>query len=161
MKNQLLLIISLTLLFAFAPMQNDNKNTFKKLSGLEGTWAMPTKRGTIIIEEWKKVDDNYLQSRGMIIKGTDTIITERVALRNTEAGIFYTSTVDDQNNKQPVPFKLSSENKNAFVFENAEHDFPKRIVYELISADSLHAYVDGGVKEPNKRQGFYSKCCIW
>jgi hypothetical protein len=33
---------------------------------------------------------------------------------------------------------------NEVVFENPEHDFPKRIGYRLVSADSLEAWVDGG-----------------
>jgi hypothetical protein len=80
-----------------------------------------------------------------------------VALRNTKEGIFYTSTVEDQNNKQPTSFKLTSGNNNVFVFENPQHDFPKRIVYKLISADSLHAYIDDGNNSTKKRQDFYYK----
>lgn len=129
---------------------------FKKLYTLEGTWKMITKRGDIC-EEWKKVDNNHLQSKGYMIKGSDTIINERVALTNTAAGIFYTSTVEDQNNKQPVAFKMTSSENNMFVFENPEHDFPKRIVYKLITTDSLHAYIDDGKEDSKKKQNFYYK----
>ena len=108
-------------------------------------------------EEWVKVDDQYLQNRGFTVKGVDTIITERVALRNTAEGIFYTSTVENQNNRQPTSFKLTSGKNNIFVFENPQHDFPKRIVYELISADSLHAYIDDGNAGTKKREDFYYK----
>ena len=92
-----------------------------------------------------------------MIKGSDTIINERVALTNTAAGIFYTSTVEDQNNKQPVAFKMTSSENNMFVFENPEHDFPKRIVYKLITTDSLHAYIDDGKEDSKKKQNFYYK----
>ena len=134
----------------------DKGKVFKKLYVLEGTWKMMTKRGAIC-EEWKKVDNNYLQSKGYMIKGSDTIINERVALTNTAAGIFYTSTVEDQNNKQPVAFKMTSSENNMFVFENPEHDFPKRIVYKLITTDSLHAYIDDGKEDSKKKQNFYYK----
>ena len=132
----------------------DKGKVFKKLYVLEGTWKMTTKRGTIC-EEWKKVDNNYLQSKGYMIKGNDTLINEKVALTNTAAGIFYTSTVEDQNNKQPVAFKMTSAENNMFVFENPEHDFPKKIVYKLINTDSLHAYIDDGKEDSKKRQNFY------
>ena len=105
---------------------------------------MKTKRGGIG-ETWHKIDKTYLQSKGFFLKGSDTIATER-ALRNTKEGIFYTSTVADQNSNQPIAFILNSSAKNIFIFENSEHDFPKRIIYELITKDSIHAYIDGGIK---------------
>ena len=154
MIKTLIAIIAMLSLSAF--INSDSGKTFKKLYALQGTWKMITKRGTIICEEWKKVDNNYLQNRGYIIKGNDTIVTERVALTNTKEGILYTSTVEDQNNKQPVAFKMTGSENNTYVFENPEHDFPKRIVYKLVTADSLHAYVDDGT-ETGKKQNFYYK----
>lgn len=132
-----------------------DKNTFKKLYALEGTWKMTTTRGAVF-EEWKKIDKNYLQNRGYMIKGADTIINERVALTNSKLGIFYTPTVEDQNNKQPIAFKLTSGHNNVFVFENPAHDFPKRIVYKFVTVDSLHAFIDDGT-ESGKKQNFYFK----
>ena len=132
----------------------DNK-IFKKLYILEGTWKMTTRRGAIC-EEWKKTDDNHLQGKGYMIRGTDTIINERVALTNTQEGILYTSAVEDQNNNQPVAFKMTRAENDVFIFENPAHDFPKRIVYRLVTGDSIHAFVDDGT-ETGKRQNFYYK----
>jgi Domain of unknown function (DUF6265) len=153
MKKIVTAIIVTLSLSAFL-ISGDNK-TFKKLYALEGTWKMNTKRGAVC-EEWKKVNKNYLKSKGYMIRGKDTILSERIALTNTKEGIFYTSTVEDQNNKQPVAFKMTGSENNMFVFENPLHDFPKRIVYKLISADSLHAYIDDGT-ETGKKQNFYYK----
>ena len=149
------LIIACTLLACLSAVIETDKNAFKKLYALEGTWKMNTKRGAIC-EEWKKMDENYLQNRGYMIRGNDTIISERVTLTNTQDGVFYTSTVEDQNNKQPIAFKMTGSENNSFVFENPAHDFPKRIVYRLITADSLHAFIDDGT-ETGKRQNFYFK----
>lgn len=129
--------------------------TFEKLYALEGTWKMTTKRGAIC-EEWKKISDNHLQSKGYFIRGADTLVNERVALTNSKEGVFYTSTVEDQNNKEPIAFKMTSAENNRFVFENPQHDFPKRIVYKFITADSIHAFIDDGT-ETGKRQNFYYK----
>lgn len=122
---------------------------------IEGTWIMTTKNGAIG-ETWKKINDTYYQSKGFMVKEKDTIITEQVTLQKTAAGIFYTSTVEDQNHKQPIAFKLTSSNNNTFIFENPVHDFPKRIVYEFTGNDALHAYIDDGATG-NKRQHFYYK----
>ncbi len=149
------LVVFITLIVLTAYCANNNK-AFKKLYALEGIWKMTTKRG-VICEEWKKINDDYLQSKGYMIKDNDTIVNERVALTNKKNGIFYTSTVENQNNKQPVDFKMTSSLNNSFIFENPGHDFPKRIVYELVTADSLHAYIDDGTAESKKRQHFYYK----
>jgi len=153
MKTTLLSILLILSCCAF--LVND-ATTFKRLYALEGTWKMITKRGAVC-EEWKKINADHLQNRGYRVTGNDTVINERVALTNTENGIFYTSTVEDQNNQQPVAFKLSSAKGNTFVFENPDHDYPKRIVYQLISADSLYAYIDDGSDDPKKRQNFRYK----
>jgi Domain of unknown function (DUF6265) len=134
---------------------SEDSKTFKKLYTLVGTWRMNTKRGAVC-EEWKRVNKNYLQSKGYMIRGKDTILSEKIALTNTREGIFYTSTVEDQNGKQPIAFKMTGSENNTFVFENPQHDFPRRIVYKLITADSLHAYIDDGT-ETGKRQNFYYK----
>jgi hypothetical protein len=144
-------VMFLLLSFSYLP---DNKKVFKKLYALEGVWKMKTKKG-FICEEWKKVDKNYLQSRGYMIKGTDTIINERVALKRTKDDINYISTVEDQNDKKPVAFKLTSATGNVFIFENPEHDFPKRIVYHLVTTDSLHGFVDDGIVGTKKIKHFY------
>lgn len=134
---------------------SDDSKTFKKLYALAGTWKMNTKRGAVC-EEWKRVNKNYLQSKGYMIRGKDTILSEKIALTNSKEGIFYTSTVEDQNGKQPIAFKMTSSENNEFVFENPQHDFPKRIVYKFITADSLHAYIDDGA-ENGRQQHFYYK----
>jgi Domain of unknown function (DUF6265) len=154
MKKTIIVLLCMGCLSAF--VESGNKKLFKQLYALEGTWKMNTKRGAVC-EEWKKIDKNYLQNKGYMIKGKDTIINERVALTNSKEGIFYTSTVEDQNNKKPIAFKMTKAENNIFVFENTAHDFPKRIVYKLVTADSLHAYVDDGNDESKKRQNFYFK----
>lgn len=153
MRKYIITALAVLSLSAFI-VSGDDPAAFKKLYALEGTWKMTTKRGAIC-EEWKRMNDNYLQNKGYMIKGSDSVITERVALTNTKTGIFYTSTVEDQNNKQPVAFKMTRAEGNMFVFENADHDFPKRIVYNIISADSLHAFIDDGIDGSKKRQNFY------
>src|SRR6188768_2594407 len=138
------------LCLAFARAGKQSHAVFDQLYVLEGKWVMKTKKG-FIIEEWTKVDKDYLQNRGYAIRDNDTIINERVALKNTPEGIFYTSTVEGQNNKQPIAFRLTSSNNNIFVFENPQHDFPKRISYQFISRDSLYAWIDDGKEIPEKK----------
>jgi hypothetical protein len=155
MKKTIIAISFVTCLFAFCISDSNNK-VFKKLYALEGTWEMITKNGTIC-EEWKKIDNNYLQGKGYTTKGSDTIINEKVALKNADAGIFYLSSVANQNNRTPISFRMTKAEGNQFIFENPNHDFPKRIVYKLINVDSLQAFVDDGIDGSENRQDFYYK----
>jgi hypothetical protein len=154
MKKLLTGILVFSLLSAFV-LKRDNEN-FKRLYALQGVWKSTTKKGTLC-EEWKKINNDYLQSKGYIIKGGDTIINERVALTNVGGTVFYTSTVADQNEKKPVAFKMTRVDNKSFVFENPQHDFPKRIVYELVSTDSLHAFIDDGIDGSGHIRHFYYK----
>lgn len=154
MKKYLVAITVFIVITSFVIKQGSADKVFKQLHALEGKWIMKTKKG-FIGEEWVKINDDYLQNKGFFVKGTDTVVTERVSLRKTTEGIFYTSTVEDQNNKQPISFMLTAAGNNVFVFENPAHDFPKRITYHLVSVDSLHAYIDGGADAAGNRQDFY------
>jgi Domain of unknown function (DUF6265) len=147
-------IVLILLLSGFMPGTAGKKKIFKQLYALEGVWRMQTKQGAIH-EVWRKVNKRHLRSTGFFVKGKDTIVTERVSLQNLEKGIFYTSTVEEQNNRRPVSFKLTSSNDSVFIFENPLHDFPRRIVYKLAGKDSLHAYIDDGTAGAAKRQHFY------
>lgn len=124
---------------------------------IEGTWKMITKNGRVIGETWKKINDNYYQSTGFIIKEKDTVFTERVALTRTADAVLYTSTVENQTNGQPVSFRLTSSNNNNFVFENQDHDFPKRIVYQFGDNNTLHAYIDEGPEGKKRKHFYYNK----
>ena len=149
-------VFATTLIFCLSAFVfTDNNKTFKKLYALEGLWKMTTKRG-VVFEEWKKINKDSLHARSYSLKGTDTIVNERITLTNTKEGIYYTPAVENQNNKQPIAFKMSKADDHVFVFENPEHDFPKRIVYRFVTTDSLHAFVDDGTEE-EKKQNFYFK----
>lgn len=157
MRNYIKAIFCIIFFSAFIDGENKNEDVFYGLFALEGKWIMNTKNGAIG-EEWIKLNSHYLQNRGYMIRGSDTIITERVALRNTKEGIFFTSTVEDQNRQQPVAFQLTSSGNNTFVFENPGHDYPKRISYQFINKDSLYAWIDDGKEIPEKKSSFrYSR----
>ena len=157
MKTSFLSILILISGLSFISNDHGNKKTFKQLYRLQGTWIMKGKKMSIG-ESWSKMNNRYLQSRGFIIKNQDTIYTETVALRRDDQGISYTSTVTGQNKNEPVSFKLTSALNQTYIFENPTHDFPKRIIYSFVSNDSLHAWIDDGLKESKKQQHFsYSR----
>jgi hypothetical protein len=125
-----------------AKAQSYSDKDFKPLYSLQGLWKMETGRGPIY-EEWNKKDDKKLAGRSYRINNSDTIVMEKIELYISGNEIVYSPTVSDQNNQQPVTFKLISNADGRFVFENKAHDFPQRIIYNLVSNDAVHARIEG------------------
>lgn len=88
---------------------------FKPLFGLTGLWKMDAKRGAIY-EEWQVASDGRLAGRSYRLNNNDTMVLENVTISLQDNNIFYTPVVRDQNNQQPVPFKLVSCSGNRYVF---------------------------------------------
>ena len=153
MKTPAILIALLlcSIVYAHAP------GSFEPLYALSGgTWQMKTKKG-YICERWKKISDNELHSQGFKVTGTDTILQEKVRLVQKSDGIYYIPTVIDQNKGEEVSFKLISFVDKEYIFSNPDHDFPQRVIYHLVSQDSIHAWVDGQYKGKYVKQDFYYK----
>jgi hypothetical protein len=146
MKAKTSVIILIAILVSAFSIASDR---FSKLSMLEGTWVMQTKKG-LLYEQWKKTGSDELQSKSFKLNGKDTVHLENVRLVEKDNDIFYIPVVKGQNNGQPVSFKLVSVNENKFTFENKLHDFPQRIIYNLVSGDSIVARVEG------QKNGFVS-----
>lgn len=142
MIKTLVLVGSLIGIITAGYSQHFSGNDFKALQGLEGLWKMETGRGAIY-EEWQVTSTNKLSGRSYRINNSDTIVMERIELYREGNDIVYSPAVSNQNNQQPVPFKLISITDGRYVFENKEHDFPQRIIYQLVSKDAVHARIEG------------------
>lgn len=156
MKRLYLLLSAVVVSTAFVA-KTKQQELFSSLLVLEGTWQTNSKNGKVIGEQWIKINDSLLQGKGFFVNGKDTVITEKVTLKHAAGTIIYISTVSGQNEKKPVSFILTTDRKDEFIFENDGHDFPKRIVYKFISPDSIHAFIDAGKSNSNKRQDYYYK----
>jgi Domain of unknown function (DUF6265) len=120
------------------------RDDFKKLTWLEGTWQRTNNRaGQTGIERWVKASPFELQGYGVTYRGADTLFVEKLRIVINEDRIYYVADVPE--NQQPVYFKLTDITKTSFVFENADHDFPKKIVYQAEN-DVLKATVSGSNK---------------
>ncbi|MBA2563535.1 MAG: hypothetical protein H0V14_11615 [Chitinophagaceae bacterium] len=149
MKYAFILLLILVLI-AFRKQETG----FEKLYILEGTWKTETRRG-VIYEEWKKESATLMKGKSYKLKDADTLLLENISLRRNGKDVFYIPVTINQNNQKPVKFKMASSVNNKFVFENPAHDYPKRIVYEIVNADSVHAFIDDGNDASGKRMHFY------
>lgn len=127
-----------------------NIDDFIKLYFLEGEWVMPYKEGELV-EKWEKTYDKVLEGETFYLKDNEKLSHENISLRLKDARIYYTAKVKGQNNGEPVPFTLIEIDKNKFIFQNKEHDFPQRITYEIKSYNEFTAIVEGETDKGEKR----------
>ena len=124
---------------------------------LAGLWKMGSDTKSFY-EQWHWVSSEEIAGKSYKLKEKDTIVFENTRIKNQAGQISYLSRVKNQNGGKEIPFKLLTSANQTLVFENPTHDFPQRIIYEFISADSLHAWIEGihnGKKE--REDYFYSR----
>ncbi|TND09272.1 MAG: hypothetical protein FD123_1359, partial [Bacteroidetes bacterium] len=125
----------------------------KELNWLIGKWENNSSEG-YAAETWEQQNDSTLEGASYFVAGGDTVSSEKLSLVQTAGDLFYIPVVKDQNNGQPVKFKMTSQSGNQLVFENPSHDFPKKITYNRITNDSIVAEISGMVEGKLQAQQF-------
>ncbi|MBZ0201635.1 MAG: DUF6265 family protein [Ignavibacteria bacterium] len=120
--------------------QNDE---MKKLEWIVDNW-ISSNGETKSYEHWKKIDDEHFVGGSETVKNGDTLFSESLKLEKNAEGIFYIAYV--KHNPAPVKFRLIEVSDVKAVFENPDHDFPRKISYEL-NDGNLHAWIEGPGKD--------------
>jgi len=130
------------------------KKDFQELDKLLGVWKTEKKNG-FLYESWQKISDSEFQGKSFKIVGADTVVLERVRLAQDQGlSIVYAVRVDGENSGQETLFYLKKVTGGDYIFENLQHDFPKRIVYTIPKRDTLHAYIEGEIEGKNQRSDY-------
>jgi hypothetical protein len=95
-----------------------------------GKWQQVNEK-SITTESWIKLSSNTFDGSTKTRSKADNKITFEETLRIVEMSgeVFYIAKVS--HNELPIAFKLTSCSDSTAVFENTNHDFPKKIVYKL------------------------------
>jgi hypothetical protein len=109
---------------------------------LLGSWSFKREQ-TQFLEVWELQDSLTLIGRGYKINQGDSSLLETVLLKSVGDGVYYIPFVENQNIGMTVKFRLVSSRNHTYVFENKEHDFPQRVVYEIKGKDELLAWIEG------------------
>ncbi len=136
-------ILSLLIILTFASCQK-SKEVSKIVAAdwLLGNWENKSDDGHLL-ESWKKVNDSLYHGESYFIKGKDTLHFEKIQMKQKGEALFYIATVKGQNNDKPVTFIHNDTIEKQLVFENPKHDFPQKIVYSLITEDSIVIQISG------------------
>lgn len=158
MLKQVKKISALLLICSFASCINTDhkpaKNNTANYDWLVGPWKNDTDTSSLFFENWTKDLNGNYAGVSYILAHNDTVFFESVQLMNTDSGTFYSVTVNDQNNKEAIHFKLISNVKHTLIFENKYHDFPQKIIYQYQAPDTLNAWIEGMVDKKHRKEMF-------
>lgn len=137
-------IIILLTLFTSLIYGQFSQNDFSQLHNLSGIWKRDVTKG-MNHEFWNKISESEMKGAAYHINGTDTLLRETVALTFKEGEIKYIVTAYGQNDNSAIPFKLIKIENSVFSFENPDHDFPKKIIYDISNKYTLKAVIEGKI----------------
>ena len=133
-----LTFLTLFLLVSLSPQTQ----TIADLSWISGDWQTAPGGRAQIEEHWTSVAGGSMMGISRTVAGEKTVEFEYLRIEQRADGIYYVA-----HPKARCPgtdFKLTKASANEAVFENPQHDFPKRIIYRKSGDDSLTASIDGG-----------------
>jgi hypothetical protein len=127
---------------------NAQKHSLDSLAWLAGCWHGGGDARSSV-EQWMAPSGKTMLGMSRTVVNGKTEEYEFLRLHEEPNGdIFYTALPSGQ---QEASFKLVRIEKHMAVFENPEHDFPQRIIYELEDDGSLKARIEG--KSKGKERG--------
>ena len=112
------------------------------LSWIAGDWQTAPGGRRQVEEHWTNAAGGTMMGMSRTVAGDKTVEFEYVRIEQRADGIYYVA-----HPKARCPgtdFKLTKASATEAVFENPQHDFPKRIIYRKTADDSLTASIDGG-----------------
>ena len=128
-------------LFLFVNLLPQTTN-ISDLSWLAGDWQTAAGGRAQIEEHWTKAAGGTMIGMGRTLARDKTYEFEYLRIEQREDGIYYVAHPKGQ--CPGTDFKLTRASATEAVFENPQHDFPKRIIYRKTGDDALAASIDGG-----------------
>lgn len=132
------LTIATLLVLASLPLQTG----LAELSWIAGDWQTAPGGRRQVEEHWTKAAGGSMMGMSRTVAGDKTVEFEYVRIEQRADGVYYVA-----HPKARCPgtdFKLTRASATEAVFENPQHDFPKRIIYRRTGEDGLTASIDGG-----------------
>lgn len=136
-----LILVTVCLLVTLAPQTITSAN-LADLAWLAGDWQTAPGGRRQVEEHWTSVAGGTMMGMSRTVAGEKTVEFEYLRIEQRADGIYYVA-----HPKARCPgtdFKLTKSSATEAIFENPQHDFPKRITYRKTGADSFTASVDGG-----------------
>ena len=133
------ILATLILLINCGSPLTTGEQQLQQLEWIIGRWE--TTGEQIIGELWILNKEGGVFGHGYAIEEGDTSFFETLSIVVRGDDVYYVADVP--HNPKPINFKLSSIDKGFVEFQNAEHDFPQRIAYQLQDGNSVVVTVEG------------------
>lgn len=114
----------------------------EKANWFLGRWENNSPEGNLS-ETWEKINDSTFSAETYFVIKSDTVFSEKVTLEERNGALSYIVITPNQNNAQPVAFKLNKNVSDKLTFENPDHDYPNTITYHKAGNDSIVAEISG------------------
>jgi len=114
-------------------------NDLSGLGWLTGHWS-GLHDGMEMEELWLAPKGNTMLAVHRDVVRGQTVSFEFLRIEATPEAITYWAS---PKGRPATPFKMIEQESSRVVFENSDHDFPRRIIYWLGKDGSLHARIEG------------------
>ena len=107
---------------------------------MAGCWQGPGNKGQVVEEHYTAPSANLILGMTRYTKNGVATGYEFYTIAWEDSTVVLTPRLEGQ---QPVPFRLASMDARSAIWENPAHDFPTRILYRRVAADTLVARIEG------------------
>ena len=122
------------------PLAASESEGIEEFEWLVGSWV---RSGGKIQETWERLSNSLLEGASYIVDGeTGAKRQDEWILLASMGDDFYYITKPGRN-PEPVPFRLVATGTGSATFENLNHDFPQRIIYEQVGEAALTVTIEG------------------
>ena len=127
--------------FCQAP-PSESGRSITDLAWIAGDWQTAPGGRMQIEEHWMPPAGGTMLGMSRTVAGGKTVEFEFLRLEQRDNAIYYVAHPKARN--PGTDFKLTRLTVDEAIFENPQHDFPKRIIYHKNADGSLSASIDGG-----------------
>jgi uncharacterized protein DUF6265 len=150
MVRQRIVLLAVMVLMIASTSQAQTKPSLNDLGWLSGCWEGRV-RDAVIEEIWSKPGGMSMLGLGRTVKENRTVSFEFMQIREENGALVF---LPQPQGGTRVPFPLKDFFAGKAIFENKEHDFPQRVIYERKGPGLLLASVEGTYKGKNEREEF-------
>lgn len=145
--NILLFFTSLLMLSCASPQRPMN------VYDMAGLWQSTD--GPLLYEEWHITSDSNLQGISFSVNQADTLMLEAMRIAFVDGEWYFFARMPDEGESDETAFARNQQEKLSWVFENADNEYPNRVIYSVLSDSSLYARIEN--MRGNKQKEFHFK----
>jgi Domain of unknown function (DUF6265) len=136
------ILASIFVVASLTTVSTQNSPKISALAWLAGSWQTAPGGRAQIEEHWTDPAGGSMIGMGRTVAGEKTVEFEFLRIEQRADGIYYVAHPDAR--CPGTDFKLTRVTPTEVVFENPQHDFPKRITYRKTGDDAITASIDAG-----------------